>query len=118
MIRRGEEMVTEIRERMRGGEGQVEITHLLSPGDYQGNMRLCARLTLLAGCSIGHHDHQHEEEIFYCLSGEGELSGEPGEPMQILRAGDSAICRAGESHSIRNGSQEPLVLVAVILLTP
>ncbi|HAL74986.1 MAG TPA: cupin [Clostridiales bacterium] len=118
MIKRENDMVTEIRERMRGGEGQVIIKHLFKPGEFAGNARLCAHLTLGPGCSIGLHDHQHEEEIFYIIAGEGLLLERPDGPEQVLRSGDAAINQHGSSHSIRNGSDQPLELLALILLTP
>lgn len=118
MIKREKDMVSEIRERMRGGDGQVVITHLFKPGEFAGGARLCARLTLEPGCSIGLHDHQHEEEIFYIIKGEGLLTESPDLPEQVLQCGDAAINTAGASHSIRNGGSEPLEMLAVILLTP
>ena len=118
MIRREQDMLSEIRERMRGGDGQVSITHIFRPGEFAGSARLCARIILGTGCSIGWHDHQHEEEIFYVTSGEGQLTENTDEPPQVLRRGDAAICPPGASHSIRNDSSEPLELLALILLTP
>lgn len=118
MIRRAEDMAGEIRDRMRGGEGQVTITPLLKPGEFKGGARLCARITLMTGCSIGLHDHQNEEEIFYVISGEGLLTEGTGQPETPLRQGDVAICPSGDSHSIRNAGAQPLELLALILLTP
>ena len=118
MIRRAEDMAGEIRDRMRGGEGQVTVTPLLKPGEFKGGARLFARLTLMTGCSIGLHDHQNEEEIFYVLSGEGLLTEDAGQPEKPLRQGDAAICASGENHTIRNAGPEPLELLALILLTP
>jgi quercetin dioxygenase-like cupin family protein len=118
MIKNAADMTTEIRERMRGGDGRVEMTHLLKPGEFQGGARLCARLVLDPGCSIGWHDHQHEEEIFYVIRGEGLLSEGEGQPERPLCCGDAAVCPSGTSHSIRNGGTEPLELLALILLTP
>ena len=118
MIKRAEQMLTELRQSMRGGDGQVEVTYLFKPGEYLGNARLIARLTLGPGCSIGYHDHQNEEEIFYCVSGEGLLSEDGGLTEQSLFPGDAAITLAGQGHTIRNGSDDPLVLVAIILLSP
>jgi mannose-6-phosphate isomerase-like protein (cupin superfamily) len=118
MIKREQDMVTEIRERMRGGEGQVTIKHIFKPGEFAGSARLCAHLTLGPGCSIGLHDHQHEEEIFYIITGEGLLLETPEGPEKVLRSGDAAINQPGASHSIRNGGDIPLELLALILLTP
>jgi quercetin dioxygenase-like cupin family protein len=116
MIKRAEDMVCEIKERMRGGEGRVLITHLLQSGEFKGKSRLIARLSLGPGCSIGYHDHQNEEEIFYVLSGQATLTEAPDSPEQTLRPGDAAITLGGEGHFIRNAGDEPLELLALILL--
>jgi quercetin dioxygenase-like cupin family protein len=116
MIKRAEDMVLEIKERMRGGEGRVLLTHLLKPGEFQGKSRLIARLMLSPGCSIGYHDHQNEEEILYVLSGQATLTEGPDAPAQILRPGDVAVTLGGEGHFIRNDGELPLELLAMVLL--
>ena len=116
MIKRTESMVGEIRERMRGGAGQVTVTPILLPGEYRGKARLLARITLNPGCSIGYHQHLNEEEIFYILSGEAVLADNEENNGQILRPGDASITLNGQSHSIRNAGGEPLELLALILL--
>ncbi len=118
MIKRAQDLKTEIREHMRGGGGQVEIVHLLEPGDYNGQARLCAKITLNKGCSIGFHDHVGEEEIFYLLSGEAVVTEGPDRTERPLRAGDVAVTVSGQGHAIRNDNEQPVVLVALILLTP
>ena len=62
MLRRREEMVKEIRENMRGGNGKVEILHIFKKEELTGRTRLFARLKLESGCSIGYHSHENEEE--------------------------------------------------------
>ena len=116
MIKRAEEMIREIKENMRGGSGQVELTHLFQPGEFKGRARLCARITLEPGCSIGLHEHQNEEEIYYVLSGQGLLAEGAGRPEQALRAGDASLALGGQSHTIRNEGPQPLELLALILL--
>lgn len=115
MIKHVDQMIAEIKERMRGGEGQVTITHLFQPGEFKGATRLCARLTLEQGCSIGYHEHLNEEEIFYIISGTGILTDSTLAAEQVLCPGDAAITLGGEGHSIRNDAQETLEVLAIIL---
>lgn len=115
MIRRAEDMVKEIRDRMRGGSGQVTITRLLERGDYKGNSRLLAKITLNEGCSVGYHEHVDEEEIFYVIQGQGIFTDSSDGRETILRPGDAAVTLGGQSHAISNPGTEPLELVAVIL---
>lgn len=116
MIKRAEEMVSEIKQRMRGGAGEVSLTYLFQPGEFQGRARLLARLTLGPGCSIGYHEHQNEEEIYYVLCGQAVLADGTAAVEQILRPGDASITLGGQGHAIRNDGPEPLELLALILL--
>lgn len=115
MIKRAEDMVREIRDRMRGGEGQATITRLLQPGEYQGRSRLIAKVTLGPGCSIGYHEHVNEEEIFYIISGQAIFTDSADGQEHLLRPGDSAVTLGSQSHAVRNAGSEPLELLAVIL---
>jgi mannose-6-phosphate isomerase-like protein (cupin superfamily) len=117
MIKKAEEMLREIRENMRGGSGQAELVQLFKPGEFAGKARLIARLTLWTGCSIGMHQHLGDEEVFYIISGEGTCQDSPDGPRQPVQAGDATLTVAGGWHAIMNEGPEPLVLLAVILLT-
>lgn len=114
MIRKAEEMVREIKEQMRGGKGSVEITHIFKQDELTGKARLTARITINPGCSIGMHEHINEEEIFYIIKGKA-LVEDNGVKHQI-NAGDATLTVGGEAHSIENIGNEPLELLAVILL--
>jgi mannose-6-phosphate isomerase-like protein (cupin superfamily) len=114
MIRKSRDMEREVRERMRDGIGAVEILHVFRSGELKGHTRLFARLRLPAGSSIGFHRHQGEEEIFYILSGRGEV-GEGG-PATPVQPGDAVLTGDGAGHSIANAGPDPLELLAVILV--
>jgi len=114
MIRNAKEMISELKHEMRGGKGDVEITNIFSQNELTGKARLCARITINPGCSIGLHEHLAEEEIFYIISGEG-LVNDNGTVKEVA-AGDAILTGNGASHSIENIGKVPLVLVAVILL--
>ena len=113
MIKRAGEMREEIRPRMRGGEGEVKIHHLFEPGEYRGHVRLMARIVLEPGCSIGPHEHQEEEELFYVLRGKARLT-EDGTDYE-LKPNDAALTGGGRSHALANIGDEPLEVLAVIL---
>jgi mannose-6-phosphate isomerase-like protein (cupin superfamily) len=114
MIRKSHEMEKEARERMRDGAGSVEILHIFRSRELKGRTRLFARLRLLPGSSIGFHRHEGEEEIFYILSGTGEV-GEGG-PASPVVPGDAVHTGDGAGHSISNTGPEPLEFLAVILV--
>ncbi len=114
MIRKNQEMVTEVRNQMRGGEGNTTITHIYKKDELKGNSRLCARLSLEPGASIGDHKHENEEEIYYILSGQGVVIDD-GVPKDVV-AGDAVLTRDGATHSIRNTGDVALEFMAVINL--
>ena len=60
-----------VREFMRGGRKQVELTALSA--QLPGKMRMFNVLTLIPGASIGYHVHENETELFYFLEGHGRV---------------------------------------------
>jgi mannose-6-phosphate isomerase-like protein (cupin superfamily) len=114
MIRRKNDMVKEVRERMRGGSGDVEIVHVFKKEELQGKARLFARIILKKECSIGFHTHDNEEEIYYIISGKGTVE-DNGTAYEVT-AGDAILTGNGAGHSISNQQDEPLEVLAVILL--
>lgn len=114
MVRTAEEMAIELRDAMRGGKGTVRIKHLFKQEDLKGKARLCAEITIPPGGSIGFHQHDQEEEIFYFFAGQGKVDDQ-GVVREIF-AGDAVLTGGGNGHSIENTGSEPLVFLAVILL--
>lgn len=46
MVKKAEQMRRELKERMRGGDGAVELVHILEDGEYKGKARLLAKIIL------------------------------------------------------------------------
>ncbi len=116
MIQRPEAMTVETRERMRGGEGAVTIRHYFAAGQFQAGVRLCARLTVPAGASIGMHRHEREDEVYLILGGSGIVADGAAETR--VTAGDAVLTGRGESHAVRNDGAEPLEIAAFIATYP
>jgi mannose-6-phosphate isomerase-like protein (cupin superfamily) len=114
MIKNYAQMERELKENMRGGKGTVELVHIFRKDELKGNARLCAKIILQPGCSIGLHDHVNEEEIYYITKGKG-LVNDNGNIKEV-NEGDGVITGGGAFHSIENTGTEPLELMAVILL--
>jgi quercetin dioxygenase-like cupin family protein len=115
MIRRADEMEKEIREQMRGGKGSVEISHLFKSNEFYGDsVSLMAKVTLNKKCSIGLHQHEADQEAIYILQGKGRVTNN-GKTYE-LSAGDAILTGGGGTHSIENVHNDPLVLLAVILV--
>ena len=114
MVRRSADMTSEVREWMREGSGQVEILHIFKKDELKGKARLFARLRLGKGCSIGYHSHENEEEVFYVIKGSGRATEDDTE--YDVESGDAILVGGGGGHTIRNTADEPLEILAVILL--
>ena len=105
-------MKTEVKEKMRGGEGSVGFVHLVDC-EKEKNIRLLSEITLEPGCSIGVHSHETETEYYIILSGSGTVN-DNGIDVPV-KAGDAIITGNGASHSICNTAAVPLVFHAVIV---
>jgi len=114
MIRLGSEMDSEVRENMRGGTGEIRITHCIKKDEFKAKCRLCAKITIQPGDSIGFHEHSDEEEIYIITRGTGLVNDNGNE--QKVTPGSAILTGNGAGHSISNIGNEPLELIAVILL--
>ena len=112
ITRQGEYNV-ELRENMRGGDGTVKITNLVSKDDLCDKGRLFGKITLEPGCSIGYHVHESDCEIFHILSGSATYNDNGSET--VVKAGDTTVTPAGSGHSIANNTNEPCEIVALII---
>lgn len=114
MIRKAEQMETEVRHEMRGGAGDVTIQHFFKKEEITARTRLCARLTLPPGASIGLHKHELEDELFVVLRGQGLI--DDGHSQEPVQAGDAILTGKGAGHAVSNNGAEPLEMIAIIML--
>jgi mannose-6-phosphate isomerase-like protein (cupin superfamily) len=105
-------MKKETRANMRGGKGEVTLTHL--GGDaLQKHCRLLAELLIPPCASIGEHEHAAETEYFIILEGEGKLND--SEKTVVVKKGDVVMTGGGGRHGIENTGIVPLKLIAAII---
>lgn len=114
MITRNSEMQAELRENMRGGKGAVKLEHWFKPESFGAKVRLCTRMTLAPGSSIGSHTHAGEDEIYLVLAGSGRI--EENGVWVPIQTGDAILTGKGGTHGVENNGAEPLVIAAVIIL--
>ena len=114
MIRRKNECRNEVREHMRGGDGQVLITNLFEKEELMGRSRMLSVLTLEPGCGVGDHPHENEQEYFYVVKGD-PVYYDDDEEIQ-LHEGDATICEDGHHHALVNRTDETVIMLACILL--
>ena len=113
MIHKSSEGKTEVREKMRGGEGKVTVQHYFDKSEFGANARLCAKLILPPGAGIGMHRHDSEDEVYIVVSGSGVL--DDGQIQTRVSVGDSVLTGDGQSHAIRNDGAQDLELAAIIM---
>ncbi|MDR1411206.1 MAG: cupin domain-containing protein [Spirochaetaceae bacterium] len=114
MVFHREELAVEQKEKARGGEGTAHFVHFVEgKGKVQKNTNLLAEITLPPGASIGKHVHTGEAEFFIIMEGSGVVD-DNGKEIPIKK-GDVMVTVSGDSHSIANNGQVPLVLHAVII---
>ena len=113
MIRKPSDMRVERREKMRGGEGAVTVVHLFEKEEFGSRMRLCSKIVLPPGASIGEHQHEGEDEVYFVVRGAGLIND--GTVESRVSAGDAILTGKGQSHAVRNDGREPLEMVAVIM---
>jgi len=113
MIRRKDSYQVDIREAMRGGSGKVKIEHFWDQTQLRGKTRLCAKLTLEPGSSIGFHEHHDEEEVFIVIRGQAQILD--GTQQQLVNVGDSILTGGGAGHAVEAVGDEPLEMIAVIV---
>ena len=111
MITRNDQQSHSVREFMRGGKKQVELTELSK--SLPGNLRLFSILRLIPGASIGYHIHENETEMFYFLEGHGRVRDD--EKTLDVSAGDSMATFSGHGHGVENTGDINLVILAAIV---
>ena len=113
MVKKKSERMAEVRENMRGGPGEVKITHYFKKEEMNASCRLCAELELAPGAGIGLHEHAGEDEVFIIQRGKGIVT-DGGKEVEV-EAGDAILTGKGAGHAVKNTGTENLIITAVIM---
>lgn len=98
-------------EKMRGGNGTVELTQLLP--ERPKRLKAFNHVRLAPGCSIGFHGHEGETEIYYFMSGSGRVRDD--DTFYNVKAGDAMSTTSGHSHGVENTGNEDMEIIAAII---
>ena len=71
---------------------------------------------LLPGQSQKVHAHEGSDKVYFVLRGTGRFT--VGDQERDLAEGHAVIARAGDSHGVRNTSEEDLVLLVTMAPRP
>ena len=113
MIKRSAELAVREREEVRGGVGKLYFHDFLTKEESFGAGSLFSKTVIPSGASIGEHRHDGEFEVYYILTGTAEVTDNG--TIATLHAGDMHLCASGESHALRNPSEEDLEVIMLIL---
>ncbi|MEO0510733.1 MAG: cupin domain-containing protein [Verrucomicrobiota bacterium] len=114
MIKKVHEIVPEIAENVRGGNGTVSAHKLL--GFFPGSaIQSLGIVRLEPGASIGDHSHEGDEDFYYCLSGSGVVVDNGVE--YPFTPGTLQIARSGDSQALRNTGETELVFLGALVRT-
>ena len=114
MLNRNKEQKTDRIEHMRDGDGHVLRRTLIAPEDSCGKFKMCAKITLEPGCSLGYHEHHNESETYYILRGEGNY--DDNGRIRPVKAGDMTFTPDGMGDGLTNTGDTDLVFMALIIL--
>ena len=99
---------------VQNGKGLIHIKDLTDKEGLYGHGRMFAHITVDPGCSIGFHAHQHETEFYYIIKGEAVFQDDDKEVL--VHPGDICATGYGHSHGLENKTDEPVELIALIVL--
>ncbi|MCD8133867.1 MAG: cupin domain-containing protein [Clostridiales bacterium] len=86
---------------------------LLNEEQMNGKINMFAKVTILPGETLEHHEHHDETETYYILSGAG-IYDDDGTEIPA-KPGDVFFCKDGHGHGITSTGEEPLVFMALII---
>jgi mannose-6-phosphate isomerase-like protein (cupin superfamily) len=98
-----------------GGQGTVHYRRCLHPEVFLTNWSYVDHLVLPPATSEGRHLHTGVEEVYYVMSGSGEVQLN-GETASIIK-GDAVPVHLDKVHSFRNDGSEDLELMIIGIAT-
>ncbi len=113
MIKRKETIETNDIENIGNIQGIIQKENILTPNEMLHKALMFSKIVLPPESSIKEHSHHPEAEIYYLTEGEAVVTDNG--VTEVLHEGDVVFTGNGDSHSITNKSNKPVVFLAVIL---
>lgn len=91
---------------VHGGAGELHYQGLFDADLFNTNLIFLHRGVLAPGGGIGHHYHNHMEEMFVIFDGEAQFTVDGR--TSAVKGPAGAPCRMGRSHGIYNHTSQPV----------
>ncbi len=92
--------------RVHAGAGELHYMGLFDAQTFNTNFIFLHRGVLAPGGGIGHHFHNHMEEMFVIFDGEAQFT--VNGRTSLVQGPAGAPCRMGSSHAIYNPTDKPV----------
>ncbi len=96
------------------GKGKILNTRPWLKGNFKTNWLRIGHCILPPGTSIGYHQHNVGEEVYYVMSGRGRMT--VNDHTWDVGPGDAIPCTLHDSHGIYNNSDEDLDIFVLIVM--
>jgi len=94
------------------GKGKILNRRPWLDGNFETNWVRIGHCILPPGTSIGYHQHNATEEVYYVMSGTGRMT--VNDHTWDVKAGDAIPCTLHDSHGLYNNSDEDLDIFVLI----
>lgn len=93
------------------GQGAIQIGRIFHHEKLEAPWHFIEYLEVPPGVTIGEHRHGNDEEIYFVIEGQAQMTVNGQE--HAVKPGDFILNRAGWSHSFRNESAETIKLLVI-----
>ena len=90
-----------------------KMIHLLDESECGDKVRFYSIVTMNPGADVGYHQHNHEWEVFYVLTGTGEIN-DNGNIVQVS-PGDVITTPVDGWHGFKNTGDKDFTFLALIV---
>jgi mannose-6-phosphate isomerase-like protein (cupin superfamily) len=101
---------------VHGGSGAIEWSRFVTGNMTWSDLDAFEHVVVPQGVVIGEHVHSRTEEIYFIVSGRGEMR--VGDEVREVSAGQVVLTPLHERHSFRPLGDEPVELIVSEMLPP
>lgn len=93
------------------GQGEIQIGRIFQQEKLEAPWHFIEYLEVQPGVTIGEHRHGHNEEIYFIIEGQAQMTVNGQE--HTVKPGDFILNRAGWAHAFRNESDQTIKLLVI-----